>query len=98
MFKTSPSNSRGMGLILGHGAKTTHASRPKKPHVKIRSNIVTNSIKTLKIINKMQKATKLFMINIIYNTHLANFSTFLIFYFDYIISYLNLKTFTEHAL
>lgn len=79
MFKTSPSNSGGVGLILGQGAKTAHASRPKKPHVKRRSNTVTNLIKTLKIINKMQKTTKLFMINIIYNTHLTNFSTFLIF-------------------
>ena len=79
MFKTSPSNSGGVGLILGQGAKTTHASGPKKPHVKRSSSTVTNLIKILKIINKMQNPTKLFMINIIYNTHLTNFSTFLIF-------------------
>ena len=60
MFKTSPSNSRGVGLILAQGAKIPHASRPKRPHVKIRSDIVTNSIKTLKIINKMQKNTVIY--------------------------------------
>jgi len=45
VIKTSPSNAGGVGLILGWGAKILHALWTKKQN---RSNIVTNSIKTLK--------------------------------------------------
>ena len=41
--KTSPSNAESAGLILGQRAKIPYVSWPKN-----RSNIVTNSIKTLK--------------------------------------------------
>ena len=52
MVKTLPSNAGGAGSILGWGAKIPHALRPKKPkHKKNRSNIVTNSIKTLKMVH-----------------------------------------------
>ena len=52
VVKTSPSNSGGVRLIPGQGAKilhaSVHASPPKNQNVKNRSNIVTNSIKTFK--------------------------------------------------
>ena len=50
MVKTSPYNAVGVGLIPGWGAKIPHASRPKNQNIK-RSNIVTNSIKTLKMVH-----------------------------------------------
>ena len=43
MVKTLSSNAGGTGLTPGQGSKTPHASWPKN-----RSNVVTNSIKTLK--------------------------------------------------
>ena len=50
--KTWPSNAGGAGSTSGQGAKTPHASGPKKKKKKSkhksRSNIVTNSIKILK--------------------------------------------------
>ena len=46
MVKTSPSNAGGMDSIAGQGAKI-----PKPRTQNSRSNIVTNSIKTLKIIH-----------------------------------------------
>ena len=48
MVKTSPSNAGSAGSIPGWGAKIPHASRPKNQETKNRSNIVTNSVKTLK--------------------------------------------------
>ena len=47
MVKTSPSNSGGVGSIPSCGAKIPQASRPKTKTL-IRSNVVTNSIKTFK--------------------------------------------------
>ena len=52
MVKTLPFNPRGAGSIPAQGAKVPHASRPKVQNIKIRSNIVTNSIKTFKKLNK----------------------------------------------
>ena len=49
MVKTSPSNAGGEGSIPGQETKIPHASRPKNP--KHRSNTVTNSIKTLKMVH-----------------------------------------------
>ena len=46
--KTSLSNAEGPGLIPGGGAKILHASWPKNQN---RNNIVTNSIKTFKIVH-----------------------------------------------
>ena len=56
---------RGTDSILGGGAKTPHALRPKKNKTWNRSNILTNSIKTLtmvyvkkkKILEKITKNT-----------------------------------------
>ena len=50
VVKTLPSSTGGAGSIPGRGAKIPRASRPKKQKniKKKRSNIVTNSIKTLK--------------------------------------------------
>ena len=47
-FGASPSNAGGANSIPGWGAKITHASRPKNQKKKNKSNILTNSIKTLK--------------------------------------------------
>ena len=53
MVKTSPSNAGGMASIPGWGAKILHDLWPKQQNLikKKRSNIVTNSIKTLKIVH-----------------------------------------------
>ena len=55
MVKTSPSNTGGVGSIPGQGAKIPHASWPKNQN---RSNIVTNSIKTLKMVHIKKKNLK----------------------------------------
>ena len=47
VVKTSPSNAGGAGSIPGRGAKIPHALWPKNQSIK-RSNIIKNSIKTLK--------------------------------------------------
>ena len=49
MVKTSPSNAGGAGSIPGRGAKIPHASWPKNQNIN-RSNIVANSIETLKMV------------------------------------------------
>ena len=49
VVKTLSSNARGVGLIPGWSAKIPYTLRPKKPTH--RSNIVTNSIKTLKMVH-----------------------------------------------
>ena len=57
VVKTSPSNAEGAGLIPGQGAKIPHVLWSKKKTHKNRSNIVTNSIKTLKMVyNNNQKS------------------------------------------
>jgi len=55
VVKTSPSNAGGVGSIPGWGAKIPHALRPKNKKQNKqqkqycnRSNVVTDSIKTLK--------------------------------------------------
>ena len=51
MVKTLPSNNAGgAGLIPGQGTKIPHALRPKKTKTENKCNIVTNSIKTLKMV------------------------------------------------
>ena len=47
MVKTSPSNA---GLIPGQAAKIPHTSWPKNQNMN-RSNIVTDSVKTLKMVH-----------------------------------------------
>ena len=49
MGKTSLSNAGGEGSIPAQNAKIPHASWPKKQNINNRGNIVTTSIKTLKI-------------------------------------------------
>ena len=53
MGETLPSNAGGVGLMPGQGAKIPHALWPKKKkrnmNEKTRSNVVTNSVKTLKM-------------------------------------------------
>ena len=57
MVKTLPSSAGGVGSIPGGGAKIPHASRPKHQNIK-HSNIVTNSIKTLKMVHIKKKIFK----------------------------------------
>ena len=57
MVKTSPSNAGGAGSIPGQGAEIPHASWPKTQNIN-RSNIVTNSIKTLKMVHIFKKSGK----------------------------------------
>ena len=56
MIKTSPSNEQSVGSI--RGIKTPHASGPKtnkQKNIKNRTSIVTDSIKTLKMVHSLQK-------------------------------------------
>ena len=55
MVKTLPSNAGGAGSIPGQGVEIPHALWPKNQNTKNRSNIVTNSIKTLKMVKKKKK-------------------------------------------
>ena len=48
--KTLPSNAMGVALIPGWGARIPHALWSKKQNVNNRSNIVTNSIRTIKMV------------------------------------------------
>ena len=48
--KTLPSNAEGVGLIPGQGTKIPHAKK-KKATKKPRSSVVTNPIKTLKMVH-----------------------------------------------
>ena len=56
MIKTSPSNAVGAVLISGQEAKIPHALWSKNQNIK--QNIVTNSIKTLKIATSKKKKRK----------------------------------------
>ena len=55
MVGTSPSNAGGVGSVPGQGADIPHASGPKTQNI---CNIVTNSIKTLKIVHVKKKKIK----------------------------------------
>ena len=50
MVQTSPSNMGVVCSIPGQGVKIPHVLWPKKQNINNRSNIVTNSIKTLKVV------------------------------------------------
>ena len=52
VVKTSPSNPGSEGSVPGWGAKISHALQPKQ---KNRSNIVTGSIRTLKVVHIKKK-------------------------------------------
>ena len=51
MVKTSPSNAGDTGLIPVQGTKLLHALGPKNQKIENRSNIVTSTTKTLKMIH-----------------------------------------------
>ena len=51
VVKTSPSSAGDAGLIPGQGTKIPHALGPKNQKIENRSNIVTSSTKTLKMIH-----------------------------------------------
>ena len=53
VVRSLPSHAEGAGLIPGQGAKIPRASRPESQNINNRSNsnIVTESIKTLKMIH-----------------------------------------------
>ena len=56
---TSPSNAWGVGSIPGRGAKIPYALWLKKQNINNRSNSVTNSVKTLKLVHvKMAQMVK----------------------------------------
>ena len=57
VVKISPSNARGTGSIPGWGAKIPHVSWPKNQNVK-QKQIVTNSVKTLKMVRIKKKISK----------------------------------------
>ena len=79
MVKTSSDNAGGVGSIPGQGTKIPHALQPKTPNLN-RSNIVTNSIKTFKMVhilkifkNSMKnKVTYLLTALLRYNSHIKN--------------------------
>ena len=50
MVQTSPSDMGVVCSIPGQGVKIPHVLWPKKQNINNRSNIVTNSIKTLKVV------------------------------------------------
>ena len=54
VVKTLASNAEGAGSIPSWGAKILHASWPKSQNIN-RSNIVTNLIKTFKIVHIKKK-------------------------------------------
>ena len=51
MVKTSLPNSGSVGSILDQGSKAPGASKPKHQNLNNRNNIVTNSIKTSKMVH-----------------------------------------------
>ena len=55
VVKTLPSNAGGVGSIPGQGAKNLTCLVARKPKHKNRSNTVTNSIKTLKMVHIKKK-------------------------------------------
>ena len=63
MVKTLPSSPGGTGSFPGPGVKTPYASPPKNQNMEqcCRSNIVTNSIKTLKMVHIKKKFFKKFL-------------------------------------
>ena len=54
MVKTSPTNTGDAGLISGWGIKIPHSSWPKNQSIN-RSNIVSDSIKTFKMVHIKKK-------------------------------------------
>ena len=59
MVKTSPSNAGAVGLIPGWEAKVPRTLRAKELRTENRSSIVTNTIKTLKMVHIKKKSLKI---------------------------------------
>ena len=55
MVKTSPSNVGDVGLIPGQEAEISHASSQNNQNVETVKNIVTNSLKSLKMVHIKKK-------------------------------------------
>ena len=51
MVGTLPSNAGGASSIPGWGARIPHASRPRNQNIKNRGNVVTDLVKTLKMVH-----------------------------------------------
>ena len=60
MVKILPSKAGGVSLIPGRGAKIPPASEPKDQNINSGSNIVTNSVKTLKMVHIKKKKSRSF--------------------------------------
>ena len=58
VVKAYPSSAASAGSILGQGAKIPHASQSRNQNINNRSNIITNSIKALKMIHIRKKNFK----------------------------------------
>ena len=58
MVKTSPSNVGDVGLIPGQEAEISHASSQNNQNVETVKNIVTNSLKSLKMVHIKKKKVK----------------------------------------
>ena len=58
MVKISRSSAGGAGLIPGQGTKIPHASWSKYQNRNNRSNTVTNSLKTFKLVHVKKKKNK----------------------------------------
>ena len=58
VVETSPSTAGAMGSIPGQEARIPHVLRPKNQTINSRSNIVTNSITTLKVVHINKKYLK----------------------------------------
>ena len=56
MVETLPFNAGDMGSVSGQEAKIPHVLLPKHQNINNRSNIVTNSIKTLKMVHIQKKS------------------------------------------
>ena len=56
MVKISRSNAGGAGSIPGQGTKIPHASWSKYQNINNRSNAVTNSLKTFKVVHIFKKS------------------------------------------
>ena len=55
VVKTLPFNTGSVGLIPHQGTKIPHASWPKNQNMNNRSNVVTNSLSTLKMVHIKNK-------------------------------------------
>lgn len=55
LLRSSHSSAGGLGLILVPGAKIPHALQPKSHNIKQKQYIVTNSVKSFKMVHIKKK-------------------------------------------